>query len=161
MPVHEEIERKWLMTNVPQNIIADELILIEQWYRPSQQGIVRYRRSVGSNQQTLFEKIIKTKIAVGINSEESIPVHGDKFYAEIESGMKYIRKTRRVYHFNGMKFELDDFQSLKLVMLEVEGPTQEFLNKTIEFPDFLQPLVIKEVTGDDAFSNFSLARPQY
>jgi CYTH domain-containing protein len=161
MAVHEEIERKWLLTNVPQNIIADEIILIEQWYRPSEKGVIRYRRSVGSNNPPTFEKIIKTNIAIGINSEESIPISGDKFAREIEPTMKYIRKTRRVYHYNGTKFELDDFQTLKLVVLEAEGPTQEFLSKEIEFPHFIQPLIIKEVTGDNAFSNFSLARPQY
>jgi len=65
-----------------------------------------------------------------------------------------IQKTRFVFKFNDQVFELDVFKGpLKgLAILEIE---LEDMDDTVELPPFLK--VIKEVTKDKKFNNFSLA----
>lgn len=160
--IKQEIERRWLMRHPLIDIRPDEVLTIEQWYTDETFGAVRYRKSSSRNTgEVIFEKIIKYNISPGVNSEESVPIHGDKFAREVEPGMKYIKKTRRVYDFGGLKFEVDDFSNIKLCICEVELKMVEDLSKEIKFHPDLEPLIIKEITGDKAFSNFELARSQY
>lgn len=65
-----------------------------------------------------------------------------------------IQKTRFVFKFEDQVFELDVFKGpLKgLAILEIE---LEDMDDTVELPSFLK--VIKEVTNDKKFNNFSLA----
>lgn len=157
-----EIERRWLLRYSPTGITPNEIIVIEQWYREGDAGVVRYRKSSSSNAPGVrYEKIIKYNTAPGVNSEETIPVTPENFAIEVEPTMKYIKKVRRVYHFKDFKFEVDDFANIKLVICEVELPTVEWLNKELEFHPNLFPLIVKEITGDKAFSNFALAKEQY
>jgi CYTH domain-containing protein len=65
-----------------------------------------------------------------------------------------VEKTRFVFKYNDQVFELDVFKGpLKgLAILEIE---LEDKNDTVELPPFLK--VVKEVTKDKKFTNFSLA----
>jgi CYTH domain-containing protein len=65
-----------------------------------------------------------------------------------------IEKTRFVFNYNDQTFELDVFKGpLKgLAILELELKDK---NQKIELPPFLD--IIKEVTEDKSFNNFSLA----
>lgn len=65
-----------------------------------------------------------------------------------------VEKTRFVFKYNDQVFELDVFKGpLKgLAILEIE---LEDIKDTVELPPFLK--VIKEVTKDKRFNNFSLA----
>lgn len=154
-----EIERRWLLRRLPIDVRPDEIIKIEQWYREGDAGVIRYRRSSSSTAPGVkFEKIIKRLVAPGVNEEENFEIHGDKFAREIEPHMKYIRKVRRVYYHAGLKFEVDDFFNMKLVICEVELPTVADLSKPLDFHPDLAILIIKEITGQSEFSNFNLAK---
>lgn len=154
-----EIERRWLLCKLPTGLEPDETIHIKQWYREDDGGIVRYRQSISSKSSIAkFEKIIKTPIAPGVSEEENHFIQGNKFGSEIGPSTRYVSKIRRIYHFGGLKFEVDDFRDMKLIICEVEFPNVEALNKPIEFHPGLHNLIIKEITGEREFSNFNLAK---
>ena len=64
-----------------------------------------------------------------------------------------IEKIRYCFEYRGQLFELDTYpfsSELAILELELESPDQQ-----IYFPDYIN--VIKEVTGDDRYSNAALA----
>ena len=65
-----------------------------------------------------------------------------------------IKKTRYVIKHKKLKFEIDVYKGLRMVILEVELPD---LNHSFEYPEGLQNEIVYEVTGIKQFSNFSLA----
>jgi CYTH domain-containing protein len=64
-----------------------------------------------------------------------------------------IRKTRHVFSYGGRVFELDVFERPPdIVLLEVELPSED---APVELPPFDG---LREVSGDDRYSNAELAR---
>lgn len=154
--IHVEIERRWILRNLPDQAMKESVLAIEQWYDETDKGVVRYRawHNVKYPDIEYFEKIIKLPVSKGVNTEEHFSIDKDAFYKALHNGMRYINKTRYVFHF-GTKFELDVFNDFNLIILEVE------LNKLedkIIWPDWLEKEIIAEVTGMKEFSNYNMAR---
>lgn len=152
-----EIERKWVLKRTP-TTTPDESWLIHQWYN----GDTRYRRSINNATGDIkFEVIRKTLVSPGVNMESTVPMSGDKMMEKINSTLRSTKKRRDIYFRNGMKIEVDTFTNIALVMMEVEFENESDLNKDITFPAFIQDLIITEVTGNKAYSNFNLAEAQF
>jgi len=153
--INVEIERRWILHNLPYEARHQVALYIEQWYHESEKGVIRYRATTNTdnNDEVLFEKIIKLPVSKGINTEEHLPIDKDKFYKELSNDMRYISKTRWVT-VAGHRYEIDVFNDSSLIILEVE------LNNLDEiiFPDWLQKEIIAEITGMKEFSNYNLAK---
>jgi len=150
-----EIERRFILRNVPNGVIKNSTALsIEQFYAPSDKGAIRYRCTSCKGHDDKFEKIIKLPVSKGINTEQDFPVTKESFYKEVNNDMRHIAKTRYVLHY-GMKFEVDVFQDFSLIILEVELKS---LDEKIIFPEWLEKEIIAEITGMKEFSNFNMAR---
>jgi adenylate cyclase len=67
-----------------------------------------------------------------------------------------IRKARYVVPHEAHTWEIDVFSDRDLVLAEVELGA---LDETVVLPPWLAPFVEKDVTGDPAFLNAVLARP--
>ena len=61
-----------------------------------------------------------------------------------------IRKKRQVYKQEKFNIEIDIFQNMNLVMMEIEVNS---LKNNLEIPEAISKYIIKEVTGDPHFSN--------
>ncbi|MBU1219956.1 hypothetical protein KKF34_06305 [Myxococcota bacterium] len=150
-----EIERKWLLSNLP--VVEWSYFLdISQGYITSGGSEVRLRRIIDSRGPS--EKyILSRKTGVGISRMETeIEVSCDVFELlwPLTPGRR-IEKTRYVHHYQGLKFEVDDYKRKSpLFTLEVELPSTD---TTIEFPDKLKTAIIREVTGEAEWLNSSLA----
>jgi CYTH domain-containing protein len=99
----------------------------------------------------------KKPVESGVHKEterEITKAQYQKYLKKSLDGKVEIQKTRFVFNYNDQIFELDVFKGpLKgLAILEIE---LDDMDDTVELPPFLK--VIKEVTKDKKFNNFSLA----
>ena len=147
-----EIERRFIMRTVPA-IQADEVYRIFQKYAADGW---RYRERASGDGKRYY-KTRKTALGNGINEEEEYEIDAVTFHAcgPVKKG---ISKTRHVYVHDGLKYEVDEFHHISLVIMEVE---LEDIAQPFTMPDFISKLVIYEVTGVKELSNSALASPDH
>lgn len=155
-----EIERKWILRRDPLLLqLADHYYFIHQKY--AEDGW-RYREQIeiewdGVNpkftDRIRYFKTLKTPVGIGANEEEEYEITKSEF-ENCGPVIKGIKKFRHVYKYGELKFEVDVFLTIHLVILEVELKS---LNQKFEMPDFLNDLLLYEVTGKKEFNNSSLS----
>lgn len=146
-----EKERKFLLKKIPTLITPNHILHITQCYKDG----YRYRLTRSQNAEPVYEKIKKKKLSNGINSETEITeIDFPTFYMAKNTANKEISKRRFVYEFENKVFEMDVFDDLNLIILEVEGVE---LDEVIRFPPEINSVIIMEVTGNEKFDNFNLA----
>lgn len=150
----QEIERRFLLKRIPCLHEQKGFLRISQYYTDSEAGV--YRNRVTWNPQELkwsYERIIKTRISEGVNQEEHFPITEEEFYAN-KADKKSIIKLRHLFEHEGLKFEVDEFYNVKLIICEVELSS---IDTPIIFPDYIKSEIIKEITSETEFSNYNLA----
>ncbi len=157
--VHMEIERKYLVTQLPENLSQYKFKKIEQGYlchnptirvrKSNQDYILTYKSKLG------IEKT--TENSAVINNEVELPLTKgayEELKAKTDGNIVY--KTRYLIPIaNKLTAELDIFEDrlLGLVMVEVEFPDEMSAN------EFLPPKWFgKELSSDKRFSNYHLSK---
>ncbi len=154
-----EIERKFLLKRVPALLAKDiKIYLIHQIYVEIDGQITRFRmtedlRNRGNNQAT-YVKCIKKPISTGVFEEIEVEVSENTFDKMVKQPHRFIIKERWVYSEDGLKWEIDKYDDINLVTLEVE---LDDINQEIEIPEKIKKEIICEVTGQKPFSNYSLS----
>lgn len=160
IPVPLEIERKFLLSELPDfksfGVPVQE-ILIEQYYlMPRGDEELRIRRRSQWHYHTYYETR-KKKIAPGVRHEMEKIIKATDYLRLLElkdPSAKRILKIRHCFLYKNQYFELDSFiEPRPMTLLEIEL-TEE--HEKLELPPFLK--IIKEVTGDDRYSNATIAR---
>ena len=157
-----ETERKWILRSDTKIIKApDTTYLIHQKYaldgwRYREQSEVSgfsIRNGIDTYHDPVYYKTKKTPVGKGANEEEEYVISKEEYEncGPIKSSLS---KFRRVYKIDDLKFEVDIFLHIHLVILEVELRS---LDQEFDMPDFLQKLIIYEVTGIKEFNNSSLS----
>lgn len=147
-----EKERKWVLHELP-FAKPDHILYILQFYTGDG---VRYRAATDSRDgRTRCYKTIKTPTdQPGVNNEEESGVKSAELYANFRFAKRALHKTRSVYLYKGLKFEVDHFNNVKLILMEVELRSME---QQIALPAFIEEVINEEVTGNVAYNNFNLA----
>lgn len=153
-----EIERKFLILkdSVPDEKCS-EIIDIRQIYlvRPDK-NIQRRVRSMSINGDTKYYYTEKRFISAAVREENESEITEERFnklLAEADANLTPIEKTRKILVFEGQHFEIDCYPfSDKYASMELELANEK---QDIFFPPFVS--IIKEVTGDPAYSNANLA----
>lgn len=153
----QEIERKFLLAKFPTRIKPDEKYVITQYYS----GDIKYRKIICTiTGRIAYEKIEKTFVQEGINNEKVDSITEQEYNQELkELNVVAIVKSRFVYNFQNLNFEVDVFANLDIVVCEVELPN---LDKVFTFPPSIDRLILDEVTSNKKFSNkhlFKLLNP--
>ena len=159
---HKEIERKFLLKRLPKNVIENyvkklQILEIVQYYFFIDNIWQRYRVVNQEGEKTKYIHTKKNTISTGTNYEWEKTVSKVEFLKKQKEHSKehaVIHKTRYVIKHKGLKFEIDVFHGMSMVMLEVELPTLHF---QFEYPDGLLEEIVFEATGMKQFSNFTLA----
>lgn len=151
-----EIERRLLLKCLPA-IEYDEYHTITQAYGPNG----RIRHSIVKNLKTLKEYdkytlTVKKRISKGVNEEVEVDISKKQFKSEFKSCTKIIEKTRFIKKVGKLKWEIDMFRGIFILIAEVEVKTKKEL-KTVPIPKFIKNQLICDVTGRKEFSNFNLA----
>ena len=161
-PVHLEIERKFLLKRFPKKVIEKykkglQRLDMVQYYFLINGVWQRYRVVDSEGKKTKYVHTIKKSLSPGIYEENERTIKEKEFLSkknEHKDNYAVIRKTRWVIKYKGLKFEIDAYLDLSMVILEVELPA---LNHHFEYPEGLFEEIVMEATGMKQFSNFSLA----
>ena len=120
----------------------------------------RVRKTIAGltgDEKVIFHFNRKKPVDTGVHEEEEHEISKAEYEKHLKNSHPEkvtVEKTRFVFQYNDQTFELDVFKGpLKgLAILEIE---LEDMNDTVELPPFLK--IIREVTKDKRFTNFSLA----
>jgi CHAD domain-containing protein/CYTH domain-containing protein len=149
----QEVERKFLLTGLPSLQDAEGPVEIEQGYLPGERLIERVRRIRSDEGVELARTVKEGSGLTRLEVEEPVsPDVFDRLWPLTEG--RRLRKRRYRVPDNGVTWEIDEFLDRDLVLAEVElsGRPVE-----LEVPAWLRPHLDREVTEDDAYSNFRLA----
>ena len=152
MKILKEIERKFLLKRFPRLEKINTVYKIEQWYHADG---YRYRHQVEvpTNKVSIF-KVKKTNISKGEFQEETYELSQEEFNDLDLSNSLKIEKTRTVVKHKGFKFEIDKYDNMNIVILEIE---LDNINESIPFPKYISKEILYEVTGIKEFTNKKLA----
>jgi CYTH domain-containing protein len=154
-----EIERKFLLRRLPVELLASrkhEVIDIVQYYFHIN-GVWQRFRIATDTKSVKYIHTIKKSISPGVYEENEKEISKSEF-AEVfdkhKKNYRIIRKTRYVIKFKKLKFEIDVYKDLNIVVLEIELPKITF---KFDYPKSLPEEIIYELTGIKQFSNLSLS----
>lgn len=156
-----EIERKYIIE------IPDEekmricngytMSEIVQIYIESQSRVTHRVRSRKANGKTVYTETKKIRIDKMSSYEDEKEISEREFLSlsnNIKKGTVPIEKARHTFDYLGQTFEVDVYPEWKKsCIMETELESRE---SRVEIPDFIK--IIKEVTGDKAYSNASMAK---
>lgn len=172
---NQEIERKFLLYAVP-NINYDCIIRITQRYKQDRPERIRQeelfmspRKPLESfwmveNPKFLYEHTLKQAVpgkeGVQEVNKELSEADFNKMSQEFPNIIKKLRHVKSCKLNKGLKWEIDDFslhrtEMVAIIMAEIEVPSLDY---EVKFPDWLKPYILKEVTGDPTYGNYSLAK---
>jgi CHAD domain-containing protein/CYTH domain-containing protein len=148
-----EIERKFLLAELPALAARSPAAEIEQGWLPGTKLVERLRHTRTPGGDEYFRTV---KVGSGIARVElEEPAAEDVFQSlwPLTEG-KRVRKRRYTVEDGGLRWEVDEFLDRNLVLAEVELPN---LGLRPDLPEWLVPVVVREVTGEPAYLNVNLA----
>jgi CHAD domain-containing protein/CYTH domain-containing protein len=153
-----EIERKYLLSFVPDEARAGQRVDIAQGYIPGARLHERIRRvtvrRAGRLQQLYYRTI---KLGEGVTrteiEEETTATIFDTMWP-LTRGHR-LRKRRYSVDVDGHTWEIDEFRNRDLALAEIELDSED---EAVEIPKWLAAAVQREVTLEPAFQNINLAR---
>ena len=149
-----EIERKFLLSRLPDAAHEAPSVRIQQGWMAGEKIRERLRRVSDDSGERYYRTI---KLGTGLaraEYEEAISAEMFEPLWPLTAGCR-VEKRRYKIRAGERLWEIDVFAGRDLVTAEVELPSAE---TPLELPDWLAPCVVREVTGDPAFSNQNLAR---
>lgn len=150
-----EIERKWLLAMLPSKWRASKELTMIQLYGIDEFGTFRIRMQYGTDNPCQLFLTRKEHISDGVCQEfekEISMSEFDEFKAMCDSKLT---KTRFYFLYKGLTFEIDLYDKMNLVTMEVELSD---INQPVEIPDFINGCIIMEVTGNKSFTNYHLSK---
>jgi CHAD domain-containing protein/CYTH domain-containing protein len=151
---HLEIERKYLLQSLPSLSSEVKVSEITQGWIPGQEIHERLRRVRGKEGERFYRTI---KQGSGIQrlelEEEAAPEVFERLWPLTEGHR--VHKRRYKVPEGDRVWELDEFLDRDLFLAEIELASPD---EAVAIPTWLQPHVVREVTGDDQYVNQNLAR---
>ena len=155
-----EIERKFLIGYPDLSLLESiescrKVEIIQTYLKPSDGQEVRVRQR-GENGHFIYFETIKRSITGMKRVEIEKRLTKDEYLAllmDADTSKRQIRKDRYCLMYKNRYFEIDVYpfwNDKAIAEIELSSEDEEF-----EFPDFIR--VIKEVTDDKAYRNYSLA----
>jgi CYTH domain-containing protein len=153
--VHLEIERKYLLTGLPTMPQVRDVLEIEQGYIAGQTIHERLRREERRDGSVRFYRTVK--VGRGVERIELEDETDERTFAhlwQLTEGRR-LRKRRYRAPFGDDEWEIDEFTDRELVLAELEIPT---IGYDISIPEWLAPVLVREVTDEPGYANSALAR---
>jgi CHAD domain-containing protein/CYTH domain-containing protein len=149
-----EVGRRFLLRQMPPAVKVSPALDIELGWLPGVRISEKVRRVTESGHELLF-RTINAGVGSGrleVEEEVTLPVFDHLW--PLTQGRRVLKRRHKVRH-RGLTWEIDDFADRELVLAEVDVPLED---SPVEPPEWLKPYVVREVTGEDEFSNLQLAR---
>ena len=148
-----EIERRFLLRAVPATARPFAVQEIEQGWLPGSRVVERIRPLRHA------EEPVSYRTARPATDRTPTPLEGDadaKLFEDIWplTAGRRVRKRRHIVPDYGLQWEIDQFLDRDLVMAEVAVSDAV----PAALPEWLEPYVVREVTGEHRFTNRALAQ---
>jgi len=150
-----EIERKFLLRALPARVHGAKSVEVDQGYLPGSRINERIRRMRSPDGARFYRTI---KMGAGLERIEIEEETSDEFFTAVWPLTRGARVFKRRYFVPDadVTWEIDEFldrPNLWLAEVELESADQR-----VAIPDWLQPVVEREVTGEGEYTNHALAR---
>jgi CYTH domain-containing protein len=136
------------------NVDGADLVEIEQGWIPGERLKERFRRMRESDGR--WQLIRGMKLGTGIRRtevEEACPPELFEKLWPLTAGRRIAKKRYRIAD-GDLVWEIDQFADRDLVLAEIELPTE---STPVTPPPWIAGLIVREVTGEKAFTNEALA----
>ncbi len=150
---HVEIERKYLLSGLPERVRGAESTELDQGYLPGSVVRERLRRAVGSRGARFTRTVKLGTGVVRAEFEEELPESEFARLWPLTAGAR-LRKRRYLVPDAALVWEIDEFLDRALVLAEIELPAAD---AEVTVPEWLAPSIVREVTDEPAFTNLRLA----
>jgi CHAD domain-containing protein/CYTH domain-containing protein len=151
---HLEIERKYLLRDLPSLDGASETVEIFQGWLPGDAVRERLRRTDGNGSQRFYRTIKAGTGLARLELEDETDARVFETLWPLTEGRR-VRKRRFKIPEGDCVWEIDEFLDRDLVLAEVELPSTD---AAVELPRWLAPYVVREVTSEAEYKNENLAR---
>lgn len=153
-----EIERKYLLSSLPEHVRGHLAIEIDQGYVPGERLHERLRRTktpAGPTGELRWYRTIK--LGKGVSRIELDEETSREIFARMWSLTKgrRVRKRRWKVPEGERTWEIDEFLDRELTLAEIELPTED---TEVVIPEWLAPHVVRDVTDEPDYVNLNLAR---
>jgi CYTH domain-containing protein len=134
---------------------AKDVFEIDQGYIPGKRLVERLRREKARDGTVRYYRTVKagrglTRLELEDETDEATFTHLWQL-----TGGRRLRKRRYEVANGDDVWEIDEFVDRDLVLAELELP---HVDHAIAVPDWLTPVLVREVTGERKFANSYLAR---
>lgn len=149
-----EIERKYLLSSLPEGVHGHPVVEIDQGYLPGdrlRERIRKVRHATGID----YKRTVK--LGSGITRFEIDEATTEEVFAAmwpLTAGCR-VQKRRWEVPEGELTWEIDAFTDRELYLAEVELPSADV---DPPIPEWLRPFVVREVTEDPDYVNLNLAR---
>lgn len=150
-----EIERKFLLSGLPEMPGVSDVLEIDQGYIPGVRLLERLRRQQHRDGTTRYFRTVKVGSGVErIELEDETDQATFEHLWQLTDGRR-LRKRRHLVPDGDLTWEVDEFTDrvLHLAELEIETATT-----AIRIPDWLKPVLVRDVTDEREYTNRNLAR---
>jgi adenylate cyclase len=149
-----EIERKYLLRAMPPLPAGTTSAVVEQGWLPGEKLAERLRRTERDGRVTYHRAVKSGRGVTRIEIEEETTRELFDHLWPLTEGRR-VRKRRHYVPAGELTWEIDEFTDRELVLAEVELPSE---GTPVPVPEWLAPVLVREVTGEDAYVNLRLAR---
>lgn len=150
-----EIERKYLLNALPRFPRVADVLAIDQGYIPGEALVERLRRQRGRDGVERYFRTVKLGSGVErVEIEDETDARTFAHLWQLTEGRRLTKRRYLVPHGSAL-WEIDEFTDRVLHLAELEIDRAD---APIDIPGWLQPVLVREVTDDKAYTNRSLAR---
>jgi CYTH domain-containing protein len=150
-----EIERKYLLRALPERVLTADSLEIDQGYIPGVRINERIRRTRGADGVRYYRTM---KLGTGMDRLELEDETTEQFFQATWPLTRGARVWKRRYLVpeGELVWEIDEFLDRSgLWLAEVE---LDHVDQVVTIPDWLAPVVVREVTFEKEYTNPALAR---
>lgn len=158
IPTPIETERKFLVKLPTKQQLMDsnsvKSNIVQTYLKRLNPEVERRVRQRGADGKFSFYYTEKKKLSKYSRDEVERRISQDEYIALLIEGVSVVHKDRYCFFYENQYFELDiypDWEDEAILEIELTNENQE-----VKIPDWIS--VIKEVTGDDKYSNAALAK---
>jgi CYTH domain-containing protein len=168
-----EIERRFLLSSIPPEILREDILvqdIYQAYYKKEDSNdVVRVRKTTNNRTfESKYEQMVKRNISKGVNHEIGTKELTEEEFMTGQHGtfLGAVSKTRYTEYDVWFDSDIDFTSKAELDVIDVEGFTSPLiilevevgrLDFDLEFPKWLKPYVIMEITGCKELSNFAIA----
>jgi CYTH domain-containing protein len=152
-----EIERKYLLSALPDMPAAKDVLDIDQGYIPGIKVQERLRRQRSRDGTMRYFRTVKLGSGVErMEFEDETDAKTFEHLWQLTTGRR-LTKRRYVVPTGDRYWEIDEFTDRPLVLAEIELPSAD---AAIDIPGWLSAVLVREVTLERQYANSVLARAE-